>query len=463
MKSNFIRLGILGILIILCIWQTTLLWLGDASSHNFLDNTASDIVTQPKEIWVNKNGLAYKIDGDNDGSRLDLLVELSNTIKKGKYQLVATDKTTYEELLSRQGFVYEYGAQLSIDEILGFTVNRGSSTKELGKIIELFIDISEGDQYRSYIYLINKSQKVVAMLSLEGSLVLHNKTIQHYNDENKTTGMKTYQASLLNTNQASLLNINSSKAFERNIFYPQNNKNMPITYKEIYLRPVINGNTIEEKVMDLENYVDSFFKNPLYKQYSITSKGIIFSDSLNLNIRYSDQGVLEFKRHVTEETIKLSAVEKMNKVNRFIEETEAIPKGLKKGLYLKEVEESEDSGETIYRFGYRFEGFEVLLTDYAKEQLKTQNFLELAIKSNQVVRGNWLMFEVDVNENEYIKDAKLTREGYVAIRDTQKLCKIENLDEDPLGYIQCAYIIQNIQVKADFDWAATYQDKWYYP
>ena len=455
MKSNFIRLGILGILIILCIWQTILLWLGDASSHNFLNNTASDIVTQPKEIWVNKNGLAYKIDGDNDGGRLDLLVELSNTIKKGKYQLVAVDNTTYEELLSRQGFVYEYGAQLSIDEILGFAVNRESSTKELGKVIELFIDISEGDQYRSYVYLVNKSQKVVARLSLEGSLELHNKTIEHYNDENKTAGMKTYQASLLNTN--------FSKSFERNIFYPQNNKNMPITYKEIYLRSVINGDTTGEKVMDLEKYVDGFFKNPLYKKYSITSKGIIFSDSLNLNILYSDQGVLEFKRHVTEETIKLSAVEKMNKVNRFIEETEAIPKGLKKGLYLKEVEESEESGETIYRFGYRFEGFEVLLTDYAKKQLKTQTFLELAIKSNQVVRGNWLMFEVDANENEYIKDAKLTREGYIAISDTQKLCKITNLDEDPLGYIQCAYIIRSIQFKADFDWAATYQDKWYYP
>ena len=198
MKSNFIRLGILGTLIILCIWQTTQLWLGDASSHNFFTNTSSDIVTQPKEIWVNKNGLAYKIDGDNDESRLGLITELSTIIKKGQYKITAEEKYTYDQLLTRQGFVYEYGTSLSLEEILGYVVNKENSKKEMDKVTELFIDISEGDNYRNYIYLINETQKVVAKLTLEGRLELHNKTIEHYNDENKTEGIKTYQASLLN-------------------------------------------------------------------------------------------------------------------------------------------------------------------------------------------------------------------------------------------------------------------------
>ena len=455
MKSNFIRLGILGTLIILCIWQTTQLWLGDASSHNFFTNTSSDIVTQPKEIWVNKNGLAYKIDGDNDESRLGLITELSTIIKKGQYKITAEEKYTYDQLLTRQGFVYEYGTSLSMEEILGYVVNQENSKKEMDKVTELFIDISEGDNYRNYIYLINETQKVVAKLTLEGRLELHNKTIEHYNDENKTEGIKTYQASLLNANY--------SNAFERNVFYPLNNKNMPIIYKELYLQPVISGDTSEEKMTNLESYVDCFFKNPLYKQHNVTSDGIIFSDSLNLNIHYSNEGVLEFKRRLTGESTKLSAVEKMNKINGFIEESDAIPEGLKRGLYLKEIVEDGETGETVYRFGYRFEGFEVLLTDYAKTELKVQEFLELAIKSNQIVRGSWVMFELVGQDKETASYKELTREGYIAINDTRQLCGIRSLEENPLGYIECAYIVQSVASKVDFDWAAEYQGNWYYP
>ncbi len=84
MRSNLIRLGILGLLIMLCIWQTTQLWLGNVASHNFFVsvNTSDAGATQPKQIWVNNNGLAYKVNGDNQGNGQTLLSELSGVIKK---------------------------------------------------------------------------------------------------------------------------------------------------------------------------------------------------------------------------------------------------------------------------------------------------------------------------------------------------------------------------------------------
>ncbi len=453
MRNNFIRLGILGTLIILCIWQTTLLWLGDTSSHNFLGNNSSEIVIQPKEIWVNKNGLAYKIDGDNDGSRLGLIAELSNEIKKGQYVLVAEDKYTYAQLLARQGFVYEYGASLSIDEIFGFAVNKGSNRRELDKVSELFIDISEGDSYRSYIYFINDKQEVIQKMALEARLELHNRTVAHYSDENKIEGIKTYQASLLH--------IDYSKAFLENVFYPLNNHNMPITYKELSLQPIITGETEEEQVDSLEEYVNSFFKNPLYKEWTATTDGIVFSDSLNMNVRYSNTGVMEFKKLITGDVVKVSSLEKLNKINSFITTSPAIPSQLKKGLYLKAVLENKETEETIYQFGYRYEGFEVLLTDDAKEQLKIGEVLELAVKGNEVVRGSWLMLELV--DKGIVGYGELSKEGKVAIEDTKQLCDISDLEANPLGYLECAYIIGDIEDELAFDWAALFEDKWYFP
>ena len=461
MRNNFIRLGILCALIILCIWQTTILWLGDTSSHNFLGETSSDVVTQPKEIWVNKSGLAYKIDGDNDQGRLGLLAELVSEMKKGQYKIASEDKYTYAQLLARQGFVYEYGLSLSLDEILGFTVNKENNKKEMDRISEFFIDISESDGYRNYIYLINDQQKVTAKITLEGRLDLHNKTIKHYNDENKIEGIKTYQASLLNTNYS--LFTNYSNAFLKNVFYPLDNQNLPIPYKELYIKPIITGETEAQQINELESYINGFFKNPSYKDYSITSDGIVFSDALNLNIRYSNQGVLEFRRLITGDTIKLPAVEKMNKINNFIAESEAIPEQLKKGIYLKQIVEDEESGETIYRFGYRYEDFEVLLTDDAKAELKTNEFLELAIKSNQIVRGRWLMLELEMVNKDVASYKELTREVKGAINDTLQLCNISDLEVNPLEYIECAYIVESVEAKIDFDWAALFEGEWYFP
>lgn len=453
MNKLFIRLSLLTALIIFCIWQTTLLWLGDSPSHHFLGEAVSEIVIQPREIWVNNNGLAYKIDGDNDGSRLGLIVELMSEIKKGRYQLVDEDKYSYAQLLTRQGIVYEYGTSLSMDELLGFQLNKDANKKEVGKITELFIDMSEGDRYKSDIYFIGEQQQIIKKLTLEARLELHSKTLEHYNDEVKIEGIKVYQASLLH--------MDYSKAFLQNVFYPLNNQNMPITYKSLKWKPIITGDTKEEMALNLEDYVNAFFKNPLYKEWTIIEDAIVFSDSLNMNVRYSNVGVMEFQKVPTGEAVKLTPLEQLNKVNTFIATSPAIPLQLKKGLYLKQVVEKSETEETIYQFGYRYEGFEVLLTKAAKEQLQLDEFLELVVRNNEIVKGNWLMLELV--EMEGVRYKELFKEGKVAIEEIKALCKIRDLEKSPLGYLECAYQTEDITKPLNFDWAALYEATWYFP
>lgn len=453
MNKEFIRFSLLTALIILCTWQTTLLWLGESPSHHFLNETTSEIVTQPREIWVSNNGLAYKIDGDNDGSRLGLIAELINEIKKGNYHVLDEDKYTYAQLLTRQGLVYEYGTSLSIEEILGFPLNKEANKKEIGKVASLFIDVSEGDRYKSDIYFIGEHQEIIKKLTLEVRLELHSKTLEHYNDEDKIEGIKTYQASLLH--------MDYSKAFLQNVFYPLNNQNRPIIYKSLKWEPMVTGDTKEEVALNLEEYVNAFFKNPLYKEWTILDHAIVFSDSLNMNVRYSDVGVMEFQKVASGEAVKLSPLEKLSKVNTFIATSPAISSQLKKGLYLKRIVEKSEDEETIYQFGYRYEGFEVLLTQEAKKQLKINEFLELVVKNNEIIRGKWLM--LDLVEKEDARYKEFSKEGKMAIEEIKALCGISDLEESPLGYLECAYQIEDIAKPLSFNWAALYKGKWYFP
>ena len=91
MKKHIGRMMILSVLIMVCIWQTITLWLGDMSGHNFFGadtvNHESSYI-YPKEVWSNISGSIYKIEGSNDEAdmRYRLLYELFGELKKKKYR-----------------------------------------------------------------------------------------------------------------------------------------------------------------------------------------------------------------------------------------------------------------------------------------------------------------------------------------------------------------------------------------
>ena len=451
MRNNIIRLGILGTLILLCIWQTTLLWLGNMPSHNFLSHASYEGVTQPKEIWVNKSGLAYKIEGDNQDDRLSLITEVTYEIKRGNVKLEEETKYTYEQLLLTEGVIYEYGMPLSLEEIVGSSIEREMNKESIDKVSTLYVDVSEGGSYKTYVYLINPEFEVTHRLTINNQLMLHMKSVSSYSDEDVTEYAKAYQASLLDSN--------ANWKLRGNVFLPQNNQNNPITYPALMLEAIIEGDRDEALRKNLEVYVNDLFKNPIYKQISYQSDSIIFSDNLNLNIRYSKKGTLEFKRNVTKDVAKLSSIEKINKINNFIEESQAIPDFLKQGVYLVDITNNNDTDETTYHFGYRYNNFQMRLTKAVKEELKLDNFLVLVIKGNQITYGKWLMLEPQSVKPK--RTLVLTKEAMTASNDIYDLCQISHEEDRPLSELECAYIVEDVDKGIAFDWAALYKGKWY--
>ena len=73
------------------------------------------------------------------------------------------------------------------------------------------------------------------------------------------------------------------------------------------------------------------------------------------------------------------------------------------------------------------------------------------------------MLELEMINKDVASYKELTREVKGAINDTLQLCNISDLEVDPLDYIECAYIIQSVESKIDFDWATLFEDEWYFP
>ncbi|MBQ1275473.1 MAG: hypothetical protein IIY08_08845 [Cellulosilyticum sp.] len=439
MQKNIIRLMILSVLIILCIWQTITLWLGDMSGHNFFASSISSDESSyihPKQIWNNINGSIYKIISHSE--KEDLLNELVTELRKDNIHIELGPKETYEQLLyESQGMVYEFGTPLTIDEIIGEYLEPKNSKYESVNIKQIYVDVSLAHTYKVYVYLIDQEAKVKQKITLKVPLKYAADMIALYKEQENVKYHKLYQPSITSTSDREF--------FVGNVFYPQMNARQPLKGK------LFKFTKIEEA--DVENYIRDLFKNPSFITNNTTTSSTVYSDNLNISVKYNNTGTLEFKKTLLNDTGKLTDVERINKINAFIEDSRAIPNSLKKGLYLEEVYLDEETGEMRYRFGYRHEDSEiVILSETVKRSLNIESFLELGIKNSEVISGKWLMYQIE-HTNE---DAQITMESKDAIEAVYENSGLLELEAFKLDDLECAYILNNTSRPVAFEWLGVY-------
>lgn len=449
MRKNIGSVIILGILIIACIWQTAMLWLGNMSSHDLFNQSATSYegsLLYPKEIWGNVNRNIYKIEEDNDqdSMRFKLLYELFSAIKKKHLVIEEETKISYVELLSSTtGMIYEYGTYLSLDEIVGQTLETNNNQTKPITIKTLYVDLSESNGNKASVYLIDKHSKVVQKLTIYNPFTYHNKAITYFEEAKISLNIKTYQASLLSPND--------SEFFEGNVFYPINNKGFPIFYNEIRLLPLVAD--LEDEV--LMNYVNDLLKHSNSQTKTILKDGATFSNNLNLSVKYSKVGTLEFKKTFNGETTKTTAVEKIGKITHFIKTSQAIPQSLKKGLYLEAIKEDQMTGESYYLFGYQYDNFDVRLSDEVKNQLGISAFLELRIKDSDITSGKWVMLEAVPNHVMNSNFYEFTKESNEAIDEIMEIEGKLPGRNFKLKDLQCVYWVSDMDKSVGLEWVGT--------
>lgn len=437
---------VLGILIMLCIWQTVTLWLGDMSGLNFFEenvNTYEECYVRPKQIWTNINGSIYKIESSTEKEQM--LRELVAELRKDNISIELSPKENYAQILnSTKGMVYEYGLQLTVDEIIGQALRAHSNKYASKHIQEMYVDLSEIQAYKAYVYLVDEKANILQKITLNSELKSEKSMISVYTLEENVEGQKSYQASILSANDSSV--------FEGNTFYPLQNTSIPIAVNNFILKPVITdteGNA-------LENYVNSLFKNPSYKMQSVVEGGIAYSDNLNVSVKYNLVGTLEFKRTLLDDIEKMTEIERISKAAMFTQKSQAIPEQLRKGLYLKKRIVDQETKEICYQYGYCYDNYEVLLSDEVKAALKINDFLELRIKNGEITGGKWIMMQpvkgntqsvIRIDSNEAIEsiyeNSGLLEEGLFLLQD-----------------LECAYFIDDLHKESELEWFGRYKEQY---
>ncbi|MBP3886696.1 MAG: hypothetical protein J6F30_03420 [Cellulosilyticum sp.] len=453
MKQNIVRLMVLGVLIVLCIGQTAMLWLGDMSGHNFFVHNKMGYevsYVQPKQVWCNIQGNIKSSTKNNvnsgiyklESERQALFEELIKELRNNRLTMDYTPNEKYTSLLnSSQGIVYEFGTELTIDEIIGQNLNIRKRRHSSIKIKEIYVDLSVANAYKTYIYFIDEHANVRQKITLDSQLKAGLEVVTLYVEKENISSHEVYQASINSTSD--------SDFFVGNNFYPQVGGSIVAEGNRIQFGPVIN----DLESSQLENYVNYLFKNPSNKIINVTETGITYTDNINVSVRYNHIGTLEFQKTLLNNNNKLSDVERMSKINSFIETSGAIPDFLKKGIYLEDYFYDSKTGETIYRFGYRYEdGQIVVLSEQAKAQLEVSAFLELGIKDGEITSGKWIMLE-PFEVGELVIEEMSSSEAINAIYENSGLIELETFKLDSL---ECAYILEDIQKESEFEWVGLY-------
>ncbi len=458
MKQNIVRLVILGVLIVLCIWQTVMLWLGDMSGHNFFThNVASYEISyvHPKQVWCSIRGKIkgsakesansgiYKLESNSE--KEDLMEELVKELRKGNLNIDLSPKEKYEELLKGSaGIIYEFGTELTIEEIIGQPLTMRGKKYQAVKIKEIYVDLSASDAYKTYVYLIDEEANTRQKITIDSPLRYGLEVVNLYTDKENVGSHQVYQASINS--------ISDKEFFVGNAFYPQSTSTAFIQGNKIGFRPIIE----DMQGQELENYVNYLFKNPSYKIASLIETGIVFTDNLNITVTYNAVGTLEFQKTLINDNEKLSRLEKLNKINHFVKESRAIPQSLKEGLYLENIYENSDTGETMYQFGYRYEdGNVVVLSDTVKSQLGVNSFLELGIKNSEVISGKWIMLEFQ----EIGAAVHISMGSSEAINEIYENSGLTEIDEFKLDDLDCTYWIKEPEKESEFGWLGFYKEQ----
>ena len=282
-------------------------------------------------------------------------------------------------------------------------------------------------------YLIGKENDPIYKITIPSKLEMHYRVLENVNLN--TNDIK-YQASST---------CMYKDYINGNVFLPIISVSEPMIYEPLVLINHIQQDTEEATKSKLSTYVDSFFSNPLLKKVEQASDGsMIYTEGQKTSVRYAAPGTLEFSITSATETDRLSKSEKMVMINNFIETTQGIPNSIKQGLYLSNIIEEATKGQTIYQFDYQYEGIDVYLTDAFKKQMGINAMVELVIKNNKIVKGKWMLLDIEVDAESAQTKGEMLKDFNTVISESYTGEKLSNL--------RCSYILSDIDAPIGFDW-----------
>lgn len=455
MKKNNLKILLLIVLIITSIIQTSLLWLGDMPSHNFLESTSAQVTPiLPENIFRNKGDpftVSYRID-EGSGEYERFVKELSGMLAKyaKTAKLSPVEPLDWESILAMQGVLYEYTIPVSLDELATTKVG----IDEVGYINNVFLTLEDSIGNKAKLYLINETDNSCYELEITGEFSDLVKIYNGFNIEAVSDSITKYQPSAKS--------VNISRYIDGNVFMPLTSESVPLEYEVLKL---INPIDIYEdnKQIVLDKYTSELFKKPILKEIEYREDGsVVFTESMKSIVIYRPAGVIEYVNlDVTRADKVMSMLEGYNIATAFIQNSSAIPDSMRSRLYLTNIIQVDK--EYTFNFDLKYDGYKVILSPVVKEKLGLKHMVELTVKDGQIIGGKWSIRELQTVSNYEEISMKEIKIGYGDPINKMYAGLQEGQETPLLEDIATVYEVQDLDKEIEMKWGVFYDEMWYYP
>ncbi len=377
---------VLMILIVISIWQTSKLWLGNMSGPSFFARSDQSQLMQiePKSIWINPGApvtFIYRLGEENreyQSVRSEIEKNIKNYMSEGLAQ--APEDLDWNDILSKKGILYEYPIPVTYNEMIGS--HQGHPPKSLTMLDDIdyiFMQLSDEERATGKWYLISSKTNQACLMEVQGRFQNMKAFNDLLNEESLAYKVK-YQPTF-----------KMSGISSRNIFLPIASQALPLPYEILKWHNPLEDN---DSVTKFNPYINHYFLNPLLKKEEITYNGVhIFSELMRTVVKYDPKGVFEYSNiEAANNKQESSRLQAYNIARRFLKGNESIPKEVKKRLYLVDVDKI--GSEYIFYFNMRIGGIPVYFSKEKREEIGMDHMAKVTVKGSGVSKFKWHVSEL---------------------------------------------------------------------
>lgn len=427
---------IIAFLMFLAIYQTAELWFENFSSHNFFSFQESkielkDIGYTLERLIINEgnNRIVCRL---NDINQSDTKITLDNTIATviSKGEFLGTTPLDWREILDNRCIIYKYNY-----------VIQGTELKNMLGINKKGSDINK---FNSIIITPNMSTGLVRVGFVDS--VEENV----YNYEFRKTALAEDAFNVINSYSTSEDDIyyisslqNGFDIFDENTFIPRW-QGQTTQYQCID----INNPVMEEGVISpalAEKYAGIYFDNPASKWGTELNGVYTYSDE-NTVVKFYKNGLLEYSGYQSSN----AQGSEDSFYNNYIVATNFLlqDSNIKNEFYLTGYEKAE--GRSIYRFDYRINDFDIVLSDDLKANTGLESAIEVVIDSSRVTKYRRYICDYALQENQTDINVDFLEAVDSVYSDIESVSGEEVADD--VSRLELCYVVDNRIEKADLYW-----------
>lgn len=449
---------VLMILIILSIWQTGKLWLGDMSSLSFFAFPAQSKLQpfEPESIWINPGApvtLIYRL-GEENREYQSVRGEIEKDIRIYMEEAIGHEAVPldWEGILAKKGILYQYPMPITFGEMIGS--NQQSPPKGISitdKIDYVFMQLSDETSGMGKWYLISTEENKSCFIEVKGQF----ENMKAFN------GLLTEESLSYKVKYQPTFNMSSISS--KNLFLPIASETAPLPYTILEWRNPLEG---EDDLNKFNPYINHYFLNPLLKKEEITNDGTyIFSELMRVVVKYyPTTGVFEYTNiGVADTKQKVSRLEAYNTAKNFLFNNDSISKEIKKELFLANIEET--SGEYIISFNMRMGGIPVHLSKEIREASGMDYMAQITVKGAEVSHFKWNASELEPKKGgSALEIGEFVEKYNTGINKVlEYVASQEDIQTLAIEDMKWVYIVNEKEQDVHVRWIVRHGGEWYSP